>query len=124
MRDGGAALANARAALTDDGRFAFETRNPPAREWEQWTPDDGVEVTDVSGAVVRMERQVGNWKGEPLTDTSPEIITIAGRSSRPPRCLAFVRNHEPALPELRIIVLSKPREPGLLEGSYGAGVVN
>src|ERR1700691_1398150 len=31
-------LAAIRSALTDDGRFAFETRNPVVREWERWTP--------------------------------------------------------------------------------------
>lgn len=32
-------LARVRAALSPTGRFAFETRNPAAREWEAWTPD-------------------------------------------------------------------------------------
>lgn len=128
-----AALTAVRSALTDDGRFAFETRNPAARAWEQWTPDHAVEVTDAAGAVVRQEHQVetpvegdlvsftttytcrrwdrprlsrstlcfldaaslevflsdagltveeqfGDWDGSPLTDTGPEIITIARRA--------------------------------------------
>ena len=33
-----------RSALTGAGRFVFETRNPLAREWESWTPDNAVEV--------------------------------------------------------------------------------
>jgi SAM-dependent methyltransferase len=127
-----AALAAIRSALTDEGRFAFETRNPGARAWERWTPENAVEVIDVSGAVVRMEHDVetpiegdlvrftatytgpsldgpqlswstlrfldantlswflsgaglaieeqfGDWTRQPLTDTSPEIITIARR---------------------------------------------
>jgi SAM-dependent methyltransferase len=53
-----AALTAVRSALTDDGRFAFETRNPAARAWEQWTPDHAVEVTDAAGAVVRAAHQV------------------------------------------------------------------
>lgn len=53
-----AALAAIRSALTDDGRFAFETRNPLVRSWEHWTPDHAVEVTDASGAVARVEHQV------------------------------------------------------------------
>lgn len=118
------------SALRDDGRFAFETRNPLRRAWEQWTPDNAVEAVDASGAVVRMEHEVetpvnddvvrftttftspgwdraqvsrstlrfldadslsaflsgaglvieeqfGDWSRDPLTDTSPEIITIA-----------------------------------------------
>jgi SAM-dependent methyltransferase len=125
-------LSAIRAALTDDGRFAFETRNPTVREWERWTPDHAVEVTDASGNVARMahevdtpvdgdlvrftttytspgwdrpqrsrstlrfldadsllsllagsgleiEEQFGDWARHPLTDASPEIITIARR---------------------------------------------
>ena len=32
-------LRNAARHLAVDGRFAFETRNPAARAWQQWTPD-------------------------------------------------------------------------------------
>ncbi len=53
-----AALAAIRSALTVEGRFAFETRNPLVREWEQWTPQNAEEATDTSGVVVRMEREV------------------------------------------------------------------
>src|SRR6266480_1877415 len=48
-------LAAIRTALRQDGRFAFETRNPSARAWERWTPGNAVEATVTSGAVVRME---------------------------------------------------------------------
>jgi len=54
------ALAAIRLALTGGGRFAFETRNPLVREWEQWTPSNAAEVTDADGAVVRMAREVQN----------------------------------------------------------------
>jgi SAM-dependent methyltransferase len=128
-----ASLATLRAALTEDGRFAFETRNPSARAWEAWTPDRAVEAVAPDGAVVRMEHDVdtpvdgdvvsftitftcpgwhnselsrstlrfldahalrafmveaglvideqfGDWDGQPLSDSSPEIITIARRA--------------------------------------------
>jgi SAM-dependent methyltransferase len=128
-----AALGAIRGALTEDGRFAFETRNPLARAWERWTPDRAVEAVDASGAVARMEHDVevpvvgdrvsftttytsprwdgpevshstlrfldapslsafltgaglvieeqfGDWAREPLTEASPEIITIASRA--------------------------------------------
>ena len=52
-----ASLAAIRSALTEDGRFVFETRNPPARRWEAWTPDNAVEIVR-SGSVVRMAHQV------------------------------------------------------------------
>ena len=126
------ALAAIRSLLTEDGRFAFETRNPLARAWERWSPDHAVEV-EYNGQTVRMARQVenpvtgdlvsfthtftspswdqpqvsrstlrfldldslssflsrtgfaveeqfGDWEGQPLTETSPEIITVARRA--------------------------------------------
>jgi ubiquinone/menaquinone biosynthesis C-methylase UbiE len=127
-----ASLAAIRSALTANGRFAFETRNPLVREWGRWTLANPAEVTDATGAVVRMARKVetpvdgnivsfthtftsrnwdrpqvsrsklrfldadslssflsdagltieeqfGDWDRQPLTETSPEIITIARR---------------------------------------------
>jgi len=121
-----------RSALTGEGRFVFETRNPVAREWERWTPDHAVEFVADDGTVVRkvndvqhpvdgdvvrftqtftsarwtrprvshstlrfldavalasflseaglvIEEQFGDWARQPVTDTSPEIITIARR---------------------------------------------
>ncbi|MCA1670084.1 MAG: class I SAM-dependent methyltransferase [Thermomicrobia bacterium] len=126
------ALAAIRSALVDDGRFAFETRNPLARAWERWPERYSGAVTDATGAVVRceyrvetpvvggvvhsistftspgwdrpkvsdgalrfldpaslsaflsaaglaIEEQFGDWDRHPLSDTSPEIITIARR---------------------------------------------
>ena len=125
-----ASLAAIRSALADDGRFAFETRNPLAREWEAWTPENAIEIVDPKGTLVRMTHEVdtpvdgnivsfttifsspdwdrpelsrsilrfldshelslfltnadfrigeqyGDWERGPLTETSPEIITIA-----------------------------------------------
>ena len=53
-----AALAAIRAALTDGGRFAFETRNPGDRAWERWATEYSGEVTDATGAPVRCEYRV------------------------------------------------------------------
>lgn len=50
-------LAVIRSALTEHGCFVFETRNPLAREWEIWTPDNAVEIVRY-GNVVRMAHQV------------------------------------------------------------------
>ena len=126
-----ASLAAIRSALTDDGRFVFETRNPTARGWEAWIPDNAVEIVHngrlvrmahqverpvvgdivsftatftssswdrplvsrstlrfldadslsslLSGAGLTIEDQFGDWDQQPLTDTSPEIITVARR---------------------------------------------
>jgi SAM-dependent methyltransferase len=123
-------LASIRSALTSDGRFIFETRNPLVRGWEDWVPENAMEIEDASGASVHMEHSVGMpiegelvsftatfsspswdaprisrstlrfldnaslsmfvteagmdvaeqfgyWNRQPLTDSSPEIITIA-----------------------------------------------
>ena len=37
-------LAAVHTALTEGGRFVFETRNPLAPEWDNWTPDKVVEI--------------------------------------------------------------------------------
>jgi SAM-dependent methyltransferase len=52
------ALAAIRSALTDGGRFAFETRNPLDRAWERWPADYSGEVADATGAMVRREYRV------------------------------------------------------------------
>ena len=122
-----------RSALSDGGRFVFETRNPRAQAWEDWTPDHAVEIVTAAGVTVRMahdveiprrgdlvsftttftspgwdgplvsrstlrfldpdsltrllsdaglaiEEQFGDWARGPLTDASPEIITLARRA--------------------------------------------
>jgi ubiquinone/menaquinone biosynthesis C-methylase UbiE len=127
-------LAAIRSALTVNGRFAFETRNPLARAWEGWTPENAAEVTGAEGAPVRIatqvdtpfdgrivsfthtfispawarprlsrsilrfldadmlssllggagfaiEEQFGDWDRQPLSGTSPEIISIARPAS-------------------------------------------
>ncbi len=50
-------LAAIRSALSRNGRFVFETRNPLVREWENWTPDNAVEIVH-EDSVVRMVHQV------------------------------------------------------------------
>jgi ubiquinone/menaquinone biosynthesis C-methylase UbiE len=124
------ALAAIRMALIGGGRFAFETRNPLRRAWEQWSTQYSSQATNANGVVIRretavetpvtgdivrftttfsspgwnrprvshgvlrfldldslcsfltgaklsIEQQFGDWDWSPLTDTSPEIITIA-----------------------------------------------
>lgn len=53
-----ASLTAVRTALTDGGRFVFETRNPLARAWERWTPENAIERTDPAGNRVRMAHHV------------------------------------------------------------------
>ena len=47
-----------RSALQDDGRFAFETRNPAAKAWEGWAPEHGTDFTDAAGDRFRWEADV------------------------------------------------------------------
>lgn len=65
-----AALTAIRAALADDGRFAFETRNPPARAWRRWTPEYAEEVADSTGAVYRMAHDVETPVGDLVSFTT------------------------------------------------------
>jgi SAM-dependent methyltransferase len=53
-----ASLGAIRDALTDGGRFVFETRNPAARAWESWTLEHVREVTGSDGALVRVWHEV------------------------------------------------------------------
>jgi hypothetical protein len=51
-------LAAISRALVDGGRFAFETRNPLARAWEGWNPENAMDVIDPSGRQVRIWHEV------------------------------------------------------------------
>lgn len=46
-------LAVIASVLTDDGRFAFETRNPLVRRWETWNRQYSDVVSDAAGETVR-----------------------------------------------------------------------
>ncbi|MEV6558860.1 methyltransferase domain-containing protein [Nocardia sp. NPDC051756] len=53
-----ATLAVIASVLTEDGCFAFETRNPLVREWETWDRRYSEVVSDAEGAMVRCVCQV------------------------------------------------------------------
>jgi SAM-dependent methyltransferase len=57
------ALAAMRAALTDDGRVAFETRNPLDRAWERWATQYSDETIDANGDMVRCVYRVVSAEG-------------------------------------------------------------
>lgn len=65
-----AALTAIRSALTDDGHFVFETRNPLVRGWERWATDYTAEVADATGTIVRCEYQVDAVVGGVVHTTS------------------------------------------------------
>jgi SAM-dependent methyltransferase len=62
-------LAAIRRALCDDGCFAFETRNPAARSWQDWNPDNAVDVIDPSGRRLRVWHEVEDVSGDVVTVT-------------------------------------------------------
>lgn len=62
-------LAAIRKALVDSGRFAFETRNPLAREWESWNPQNPIDVVDPGGRSVRVSYEVEAVVGDVVTVT-------------------------------------------------------
>jgi ubiquinone/menaquinone biosynthesis C-methylase UbiE len=71
-----ASLAVIRSVLAEEGRFAFETRNPLVRAWDVWTPDNAVEVVRADGTVVRIAHEV-----ETPVDGSIVSFTVTYTSS-------------------------------------------
>lgn len=63
-------------ALAPGGHFAFETRNPQARAWEKWTPDNISEATDPQGRRVRVWHEVERVEAEFVTFT--ETFAVDG----------------------------------------------
>ncbi len=63
------ALASIRAALRDDGRFIFETRNPLHRAWEEWTPENVDEIS-FDGSSIQTSTRVDSVEGELVSFTS------------------------------------------------------
>jgi hypothetical protein len=61
-------------ALVYGGRFAFETRNPLARAWERWNPDNAIDVVHPAGRTVRVWHEVEAVAGDvvTLTETTGE----------------------------------------------------
>ncbi|MFF0382499.1 class I SAM-dependent methyltransferase [Streptomyces sp. NPDC004286] len=67
-----------REALTEGGRFVFETRNPGARAWEGWTPDRVHTVTGPDGTEIRVHHEVTHGPAAGVVGFS-ETLTRAGR---------------------------------------------
>jgi SAM-dependent methyltransferase len=79
-------LAAIRAALREGGRFAFETRHPQARAWEDWNPSSESRVVDAAGRALRVWHEVESVSGGVVTFTEttarPDSTVLrAGRAS-------------------------------------------
>ena len=70
LRESLAAIAR---ALVDGGRFAFETRDPVARAWERWTPENAVDVVDPSGQKLRLWYEV--------EEVADGVVTLSERTA-------------------------------------------
>jgi SAM-dependent methyltransferase len=75
-----ASLAAIRRALVRDGRFAFETRNPSARAWEDWH-GRSLDAVDPSGRPVRVSYDVEAVVADVVTFTE----TTSDRDGTPLR---------------------------------------
>ncbi|WP_227288095.1 class I SAM-dependent methyltransferase [Boseongicola sp. H5] len=68
--------------LAANGAFLFETRNPAARAWEQWTPEHaGDPVPLAGGGAVRVVHRVEKVDGERITFS--ETYELTGSSDAP-----------------------------------------
>ena len=65
-----ATLSAIRSALTEHGRFVFETRNPRVRDWETWMPDSVLEFVAPDGAVVRKWHEIEKVEGDVVSYTT------------------------------------------------------
>ncbi len=64
-----ASLAAIRRALTDGGRFVFETRNPRVRAWEAWNPSNPIDIVDPAGRALRISYEVLSVDADVVTFT-------------------------------------------------------
>jgi SAM-dependent methyltransferase len=59
-----ASLARIRAALREGGRFAFETRHPQARAWQEWNRANATSLIDATGRALRVWHEVESVTGD------------------------------------------------------------
>lgn len=64
-----ASLTAIRRALRPGGGFAFETRHPQARAWQDWNPSRVADVVDASGRALRTWHEVESADGGVVTMT-------------------------------------------------------
>ncbi|WP_329460628.1 hypothetical protein [Streptomyces sp. NBC_01497] len=68
-RDLRASLVAIHAALRPGAHFAFETRHPQARAWENWTPSNATDITDTYGRALRVWHEIDSVTDDVVTFT-------------------------------------------------------
>ena len=83
-----------RRALKPDGGFAFETRNPGARAWERWTPENG---TDIVGSEASGCASSTSWRASGRARDDDRDVQQPGLAGTPrrPRHAAVHRRRAP-----------------------------
>jgi len=76
------ALAAVRRALTDQGRFVFETRNPAARGWEAWRPRRTRTVTGPDGSEATSVHRLEGVDGDLVTFSTAFTCSAWGDAVR------------------------------------------
>jgi SAM-dependent methyltransferase len=69
-------LTAVRDAMTENGRFAFETRNPAVRAWESWTPEHVYEISVPGQGTIR------DWNDVQLP-VDGDLVTFRSYASGP-----------------------------------------
>lgn len=77
-------LAAVRTALADGGRFAFETRHPADRAWDDWNPANATTETDPAGRLVTVTHRVESEVGDviALSETTTDGAGTVLRADR------------------------------------------
>ena len=71
-----ATFTSVRSALREQGRFAFETRNPALRAWERWTPENGTDFIGPDGNPYR-------WEADVVLPVTGDLVSFFTRYSSP-----------------------------------------
>lgn len=82
--DARAVLTTAHRHLAPGGRLTFDTREPGAREWEEWTPVETREVVDVPGVGdVEVCYAFQQRQGELITFETRHVLPDGARHTSP-----------------------------------------
>ena len=84
-----AALVALRRALRPGGHVAFESRNPTAREWEQWTADQRRTVHDPTAGAITTWAEVHDFRDDVASSSLHYEFVTTGEHVVAPSALRF-----------------------------------